>query len=88
VNEIILIAREWKARAFVTAQLSEEGYQVMGLRTIEEAITLLGRGMVRSRLIILDTMGQSLKESILADLQALAGDAPIGLYRPLRPDPV
>lgn len=49
----------------------------MALRTIEEAVMLLSRGMVRPRLIILDTAGQNLKEPILADLQALAGDAPI-----------
>jgi len=77
VSEIILIAKEWKARAFITAQLSEEGYEVMALRTIEEAMMLLGRGLVTPHLIILDTAGQSLKASILADLQALAGDAPI-----------
>lgn len=49
----------------------------MALRTIEEAMMLLCRGIVRPRLIILDTMGQSLKEPILADLQALADDTPI-----------
>jgi DNA-binding response OmpR family regulator len=77
VNEIILIVREWKMRALITAQLSEEGYQVMALRIIEEAVMLLGRAMVRPRLIILDTTDQSLKEPVLADLRALAGDAPI-----------
>ena len=77
MGQIILIAREWKARALITAQLSEEGYEVMALRTIEEAMMLLGRGLVTPHLIILDTAGQSLKASILADLQALAGDAPI-----------
>ena len=75
--EIILIAKEWKARALITAQLSEEGYEVMALRTIEEAVTLLSRGMVRPRLIILDTVGQSIEQSTLADLQALADDVPI-----------
>ena len=49
----------------------------MALRTIEEVMMLLGQGMVRPRLIILDTAGQSLKEPILADLRALAGDVPI-----------
>lgn len=77
MNEIILIAKEWKARALITAQLSEEGYEVMALRTIEEAMMLLSRGMIRPRLIILDTIGQSLKGYILADLHALAGNAPI-----------
>jgi DNA-binding response OmpR family regulator len=77
VSEIILVAREWKARALLRAQLLEEGHEVMALPTIEEAMMLLCRGMVRPRLIILDTVGQSLKEPILADLQALAGDAPI-----------
>jgi DNA-binding response OmpR family regulator len=77
VSKIILIAKEWKVRAFITAQLSEEGYEVMALRTIEEAVMLLDRGMVRPHLIILDTIGQGLKEPLLADLQALAGDVPI-----------
>jgi DNA-binding response OmpR family regulator len=77
VEEIVLIAREWKTRALITAQLSEEGYEVMALRTVEEAVVLLDRGMVRPRLIVLDTIGQSLKEAILADLQALTDDVPI-----------
>ncbi len=77
MDQIVLVAREWKARALLRAQLSEEGYKVMALRTIEEAMMLLGRGMVRPGLIILDTMGQGLNESVLTDLQALADDAPI-----------
>jgi DNA-binding response OmpR family regulator len=77
VSEIILVAKEWKTRALITAQLSEEGYEVMARRTIEEAVMLLDRGMVRPHLIILDTIGQGLKEPLLADLQALADDVPI-----------
>jgi DNA-binding response OmpR family regulator len=77
VGEIILIASEWKARRFIMAQLLEEGYEVMALRTIEEAMMLLGQGMMRPHLIILDTAGQSLNEAILADLRTLAGDVPI-----------
>jgi DNA-binding response OmpR family regulator len=77
MNGIILVAKEWKARTLLRVQLLEEGYEVVALRTIEEAMMLLGRGMVRPCLIILDTMGQSLKEPVLADLRALAGDAPI-----------
>jgi DNA-binding response OmpR family regulator len=77
VNEIILVAKEWKTRALIMAQLSEEGYEVMALRTIEEAMMLLCQGVVRPCLIILDTMGQNLRESILADLRTLAGDTPI-----------
>jgi len=77
VDEIVLIAKEWKTRALIMAQLSEEGYQVVSLRTVEEAIMLLSRRMTSPRLIILDTTDQGLRESILADLRALAGDAPI-----------
>lgn len=77
MSDVLLIAEGWKARAFITAQLSEEGYEVMALRTIEEATMLLCRGMVRPRLIILDTIGQSLGERALADLWSLAGDTPI-----------
>jgi len=77
MSEMVLIAGEWKTRALIAAQLSEEGHQVMALRTIEEAIMLLGRGMMRPSLIILDTMGQNLREPILGDLRTLAGDTPI-----------
>lgn len=77
MKEIILIAREWKTRSLLRAQLLGESYEVTALRTIEEATMLLSRGMVRPRLIILDTLGQSLKEPFPVDLQALADDAPI-----------
>lgn len=77
MNAIILVAKEWKTRALIMAQLAEEGYKVMALQTIEEAVMLLCRGIARPGLIILDTAGQSLKEPILTDLQTLAGGAPI-----------
>ncbi len=77
MEQIILIAKQWKARAFITAQLLEEGYKVMALRTIEEAMRLRAQWMTRPRLIILDTLGQSLSETTLADLRALSGDTPI-----------
>jgi len=77
MSDILLIAKQWKARAFIMAQLSEEGYTVMALRTVEEAMMLLCRGLVRPRLIILDTIGQNLGERALADLRGLADGAPI-----------
>lgn len=77
VDSILLIAKEWEPRILIRAQLSEEGYEVIPLRTIEEAMALLCRGAVRFNLIVLDTHSQSLKEHILADLRELAGDVPI-----------
>lgn len=59
------------------AQLLEEGYEVTALRTIEEAMRLLTQGMAKPRLIILDTLGQSLKETILTDFRILSGNTPI-----------
>ncbi len=75
--EVLLIAQEWKPRVLMRAQLSEEGYQVLSLRTVEEAMVLLCRGLVRPHLIVLDTHHQSLKEPTLSDLRKLAGDIPI-----------
>ncbi len=46
----MVIAGEWKARALIMAQLSEEGWQVRALRTIEEAILLLGRRLIEPRM--------------------------------------
>jgi len=77
MEQIVLIAKQWKARAFIMAQLLEEGYEVMALRTIEEAMRLLAQEMTRPRLIILDTLGQSLSETTLADLRALSGGTPM-----------
>lgn len=75
--EVLLIAKECNPRALIRAQLSEEGYEVISSRTIEEAMTLLCRGLARPELIILDTHGQGLDERVFTDLQELAGDAPI-----------
>ena len=75
--EIALIMKDWQERAFIRAQLIEEGYEVTGIETIQKAIARLCQGTLEPHLIILDTSGQDLDDKFLADLRALTGNAPI-----------
>jgi DNA-binding NtrC family response regulator len=77
MDEIILIAKRWKPRTFIRAQLMEEGYSVAAFETIEEAIALLCRSKIKPRLVIVDTIGQSLVERTLVDLKKIEGDVPL-----------
>jgi DNA-binding response OmpR family regulator len=76
-REIALIMKDWQERAFIRAQLIEEGYEVTGIETTQKAIARLCQGTLEPHLIILDTLGQDLDDKFLADLRALTGNAPI-----------
>jgi DNA-binding NtrC family response regulator len=76
MGEIFLIAKKWKPRAFIRAQLIEEGHSVTAFEKIEEAIALLCRGVIKPHLVIVDTIGQTLVERALVDLKKLVEDIP------------
>lgn len=77
-HPILLIATDWRERAFILATLEEQGYDVRALPGIVIAIGfLIRRPHVHPSLIILDTNEDpDINERTLADLQVLGGDAP------------
>ncbi len=74
---ILLIVRDWKARAFIRAQLLEEGYEVSSTEDLGQAIARLCGAALRPSLIVLDTVGQDIDPSGWANLQALTDHAPL-----------
>lgn len=66
---ILLVCREWATRALIRAELEEEGYQATGVEDLSEALFQAESGICPAELIILDTVGQSLREEALERLR-------------------
>ncbi len=59
---MILVEREWPARAYLKAQLEEEGLWVVALSSPSDAIAYLERWEITPTLFILDLTGQPAEE--------------------------
>ena len=77
-HPILLIATDWRERAFILAALEEQGYDVRALPGIVVAIGfLVRRPHVRPILVILDPSEDvDVTERTLADLRTLTEGAP------------
>ncbi|MBI4482629.1 MAG: hypothetical protein HY652_07035 [Acidobacteria bacterium] len=69
---IFIVGEEWKPRTLIRAQLREEGFEVTGLETLEEAEQLVRRGIAFPDLLIYDTPAQTLDLNTLQRLKAWA----------------
>lgn len=56
-DEILLIAADGRARAFLLAELQEAGYDVVTLPSLEVALAALATGRVTPALVLLDVQG-------------------------------
>lgn len=56
-DEILLIAADGRARAFLLAELQEAGYDVVALPSLEVALAALATGRVTPALVLLDVQG-------------------------------
>jgi DNA-binding response OmpR family regulator len=77
LEPIMLISNEWPSRALIRAELIEEGYEVQGLLSLEDALRLLRTNETFPRLIIFDAMGYSLDPPALELLKEMSQKAPI-----------
>jgi DNA-binding response OmpR family regulator len=68
--DVLLIIPDRRLRAFILAQLTEEGYRVVAVPTVRHGRFLLQRGEA-PRLVVLDLAG--LKEPDEAVIQLLSG---------------
>ncbi len=76
---VMLIIPEWKARAFISAQLQEEGFRVKSFAGFEQAVAFLCRAPITPDAVVLDTQGLELPKGKLRDFRRLVGDAPLVL---------
>lgn len=58
IGPIILVEQEWPARAYLKAQLEEDGLWVVALPAPSDAIAYLERWELTPSLLILDLVGQ------------------------------
>jgi len=77
MREVLLIEGQWQARAFITAQLKEEGYQVTPVPTFQEGVALLCARPHLPDVVILDTYGQRFPPEKWRDFRKLLGDTPL-----------
>lgn len=77
VEDILLIAADWKFRALVRAQLLEEGYSVKAVLSPEMAFLHLVRTGERPRLVIFDMQNMAIDAPRLMDLWRLTQQAPM-----------
>ena len=67
--DVLLISREWPARALLRAQLIEEGFDVQAVDEWAAARDLLRRGL-NPRLLLLDLEGLPDPDNTLAEIQS------------------
>ena len=72
--DILVISVDEVFRGLVGAELVENGYEVEGVDTIEEAVSHLS---VTAGLIILEARGQSLNQSSITMLEKLCQEHPV-----------
>jgi hypothetical protein len=77
VEDVLLIAADRQFRRLVYAQLLEEGFSVLALPALANALAHLLRGGEPSRLTILDLQDQEVTAGQIADLWQLTGQAPL-----------
>lgn len=75
MEEILLIAADWKFRALVRAQLLEEGYSVKAVLSLQMAFAHLVRTGERPRLVILDMQDTAIDIPQLRQLWQLTDPA-------------
>jgi DNA-binding response OmpR family regulator len=77
VDEILLIAAEWRLRALLRAQLVEEGFEVQIWPSLDTALAYLLRGGAPPQAIVLDAESVEVVPQKMSDLWHLAGTVPL-----------
>jgi CheY-like chemotaxis protein len=69
--------KEWVSLALTKAQLEEEGYQVTGMESLEQALSLLPHLARNPDLIVLDTREQNLDSRAFEQLRRVSQRIPV-----------
>lgn len=77
MDEVLLIAADWKFRALLRAQLLEEGFEVRSWPSLEYALAYLLRGGEPPQVIVLDAESVEAESQKVSDLWRLAGRVPL-----------
>jgi len=82
---VMLIVAPWQERAFISAQLQEEGYRIKAFPDFDTAVAFLCRTPRLPDVVVLDTHGLRLPLERLGDFRKLLGQTPLilctGPYR-------
>ena len=77
VKQVIIIAGNWLTRALIGAQLTEEGFEVIGSETFESAVSQLEQSEVKPRLLIVESTETTMDQKAIALLDEICHNAPL-----------
>jgi len=73
-THVVIISKDWKLRSLSRAQLLEEGFEAIGIETLEEAIQLFRFHPIRADTIVLDPADQSIEANSVTLLRRVANN--------------
>jgi DNA-binding response OmpR family regulator len=76
MKTVLVVGRDWQFRALLRAQLREDGYEALGLATLEEAAQTIAQMPSTPAVVVFDTTGAPASEC-LGRLQDLARRAAV-----------
>ena len=77
MTQICIVGRDWKFRALVRAELREQGYEALGLETLDEVGKAIAGGQVSPAAIVFDLSETDNRDRDLATLRSLALSVPV-----------
>lgn len=77
MSQICIVGRDWKFRALVRAELREEGYEALGLETLDEVGKAIARRDLSPAALVFDLSESDDPDRDLASLHSLAHSLPI-----------
>lgn len=74
---VVIISKDWKLRSLSRAQLLEEGFEAIGLETLEEAVHFFRFNQIRADIILLDPAEQSIDARSVATMRTVSNNPPV-----------
>lgn len=77
MTQICIVGRDWKFRALVRAELREQGYEALGLETLDEVGKAVAAGELSPAAIVFDLSETDDRDRDLSTLRSLALSLPV-----------
>ena len=75
--QICVVGREWKFRALVRAELREQGYEALGLESLDQLGSAVASGELSPAVIVFDLAESDNRDRDLATLRQLSVCVPV-----------
>jgi DNA-binding NtrC family response regulator len=75
--KVMIIAGEWLVRAYIGAQLREDGFDINSASTVVEAIRQVREWKTEPDMVVLDSRGQIFEKELFSILNNLCPNSPL-----------